>query len=149
MVRRRKRSSTVWAGDRERGAAGYFRTRYAPPDLEALAGVFSAVPEIDRLGLLNDTWALGEAGELPVTSYLELAEAVSIDSDPQILMQLADTFTSIDKLFDGSDRQPAWRAFARERLEPAFKRVGWPAASNEGETTGQLREKLIRAPRPV
>jgi aminopeptidase N len=60
-------------------------------------------------------------------------------------MQLAETLTSIDKLFDGSDRQPAWRAFARERLEPAFKRVGWPPAPNEGETTGRLREKLIRA----
>ena len=127
------------------GQAGYFRTRYAPSELAALASEFSAVPEIDRLGLLNDTWALGEAGELPVTSYLELAEAVSIDSDPQILMQLADTFTSIDKLFDGSDRQPAWRAFARERLEPAFKRVGWLPVPNEGETTARLREKLIRA----
>ena len=127
------------------GQAGYFRTRYAPSELAALASEFSAVPEIDRLGLLNDTWALGEAGELPVTSYLELAEAVSIDSDPQILMQLADTFTSIDKLFDGSDRQPAWRAFARERLEPAFKRVGWLPGPDEGETTGRLREKLIRA----
>ena len=31
---------------------------------------FPAVAEIDRLGVLNDTWALGEAGEVPVTSYL-------------------------------------------------------------------------------
>lgn len=127
------------------GQAGYFRTRYTPPDLNALASEFAAVPEIDRLGLLHDTWALGEAGELPVTSYLELAKAVSIDSDPLILMQLADTFTSIDKLFDGSDRQPAWRAFARNQLKPVFERVGWLPAPTEGETTGRLREGLIRA----
>jgi aminopeptidase N len=127
------------------GQGGYFRTRYTPTDLAALASEFPAVPEIDRLGVLNDTWALGEAGELPVTSYLELAEAVSIDSDPLILMQLADTFTSIDKLFDGSDWQPAWRAFARKRLKPVFERVGWLPAPTEGETTGRLREELIRA----
>ena len=127
------------------GQAGYFRTRYTPPDLAALASEFAAVPEIDRLGLLHDTWALGEAGELPVTSYLELAEAVSIDSDPLILMQLADTFTSIDKLFDGSSGQAAWRAFARKRLTPVFERVGWLPAPTEGETTGRLREELIRA----
>jgi len=127
------------------GQAGYFRTRYTPPDLNALASEFAAVPEIDRLGLLHDTWALGEAGELPVTSYLELAKAVSIDSDPLILMQLADTFTSIDKLFDGSDRQPAWRAFARYQLKPVFERVGWLPAPTEGETTGRLREGLIHA----
>jgi aminopeptidase N len=127
------------------GQAGYFRTRYTPPDLAALASEFEAVPEIDRLGLLHDTWALGEAGELPVTSYLELAEAVAIDSDPLILMQLADTFTSIDKLFDGSSGQAAWRAFARKRLTPVFERVGWLPARTEGETTGRLREELIRA----
>ena len=101
--------------------------------------------EIDRLGLLNDTWALGEAGELPVTSYLELADAVENDSDPLILMQLSKTFTEIDKLFDGSDWQPAWRAFARKRLKPVFERVGWLPAPTEGETRGRLREELIRA----
>jgi aminopeptidase N len=127
------------------GQAGYFRTRYAAPELAALASEFPAVAEIDRLGVLNDTWALGEAGELPVTSYLELAEAVSIDSDPLILMQLARTFTNIDKLFDGVGGQAAWRAFARERLKPVLERVGSLPAPTEAETTGRLREELIRA----
>ena len=127
------------------GQAGYFRTRYAPRDLMSLSAAFDTVPEIDRLGLLNDTWALGEAGEVPVTSYLELAEAVSNDSDPQILMQVAQTFIDMDKLFEGSPHQDAWRAFARRRLQPIFARVGWVPASDEGDTTGRLREKLIRA----
>ena len=118
------------------GQAGYFRTRYAPPDFEVLAREFSAIAEIDRLGVLNDTWALGEAGELPVTSYLGLAAAVSNDSDPLILMQLADTFTSIDRLFDGSERQQEWRAFARRKLAPVFERIGWIPSPTEGETDG-------------
>ena len=127
------------------GQAGYFRTRYSPADLKSLARVFSSVPEIDRLGVLNDTWALGEAGEMPVTSYLELAAAVSYDSDPWILMQLAKTYISIDKLFDGSQHQGEWRAFARGRLQPMFARIGWTPAPNEGQTTARLREDLIRA----
>ena len=127
------------------GQSGYFRVRYAPPDLAALADEFSTVAEIDRLGVLSDTWALGEAGELPVTAYLELAEAVSSDSDPLILIQLSDTLTSIDRLFDGSARQQEWRMFARRRLQPVFARVGWTPAANEAETTALLRETLIRS----
>ncbi len=127
------------------GQSGYFRVRYAPPDLAALADEFSTVAEIDRLGLLSDTWALGEAGELPVTAYLELAEAVSSDSDSLILIQLSDTLTSIDKLFDGSKRQQEWRMFARGRLQPVFARVGWTPAANEAETTALLRERLINS----
>ena len=127
------------------GHAGYFRTRYAPAELAALAQAFPTVAEIDRLGLLNDTWALGEAGELPVTGYLELTEAVANDSESLILMQLASTFTSIDELFDGSPQQDAWRAFARKRLVPAFERVGWTPAPTESQSTGRLRETLILA----
>ena len=127
------------------GQAGYFRTRYSPTDLKSLARAFSSVAEIDRLGALNDTWALGEAGDVPVTSYLELANAVSNDSDPWILMQLAKTYTSIDKLFDGSEHQGDWRAFARGRLQPMFARIGWTAAPKEGQTTARLREELIGA----
>jgi aminopeptidase N len=127
------------------GQAGYFRTQYSPTDLKSLSRSFSSVSDIDRLGVLNDTWALGEAGEVPVTSYLELADAVANDSDPWILMQLAQTYTSIDKLFDGSEHQRAWRAFARGRLQPMFARVGWIPAPNEGETSARLREALIRA----
>jgi aminopeptidase N len=127
------------------GQAGYFRTRYPDADLAVLAAEFSKAAEIDRLGLLNDTWARGEAGELPVTSYLELARAVTSDSDPVILIQLADTLTRIDKLFDGSAEQRAWRTFARERLQPAFVRVGWVPVRGETETAAVLRERLILA----
>lgn len=127
------------------GQAGYFRTRYSEADLAAMTEEFEAIDEIDRLGVLNDTWALGEAGELPVTSYLQLAKAVSIDSDPLILMQLSDTLVSIDRYFDGSNQQHDWRTFARERLQPAFERVGWTPARGESEATALLRETLIRS----
>jgi aminopeptidase N len=127
------------------GQAGYFRTRYAESDLTALAAEFDKVAEIDRLGLLNDAWALGEAGELPVTSYLELAEAVPTDSDPVILIQLTETLTHIDRLFDGSAGQTAWRAYARSRLQPVFARIGWTPVATESEATALLRESLIRS----
>jgi aminopeptidase N len=127
------------------GQAGYFRTRYTPADLSAFAEAFAAIPEVDRLGLLQDTWALGEAGELPVTGYLQLAQAVGSDSDPSILMQITDTVVAIDKLFDGTARQSEWRAFARGRLQPVFAPVGWLPADDESEATGRLREDLIRA----
>jgi aminopeptidase N len=99
----------LWSVIVNAGQAGYFRTRYSEADLAALAAEFPKVAEIDRLGILNDTWALGEAGDVPVTSYLQLANAVSIDSHPLILIELADTLVSIDRYFDGSAQQRAWR----------------------------------------
>jgi aminopeptidase N len=127
------------------GQAGYFRTKYAEPAFERLRAAFDELSEVDRLGLLNDTWSLGEAGEVPVTSYLDLAAVVAADSDPLILLQLTRTLVRIDRLFDGSPAQEAWRIHARARLQPAFARVGWLPAADEGDNVGLLREELIGA----
>jgi aminopeptidase N len=127
------------------GQAGYFRTKYAEHDLQRLRGAFDSLADVDRLGLLHDTWALGEAGELPATQYLELAGAVAADANPLIVIQQARTLASIDHLFKGSAEQAGWRAFARARLQPAFVRVGWLPASGEADNVALLREELIRA----
>jgi len=127
------------------GQAGYFRTRYNDAQWRELQAGFGRLEEIDRLGLLNDSWALAQAGELPVTHYLELASQVAADSDPLILMALARTLIRIDRLFEGSTQQQAWRAFARSRLQPMFARVGWLPAGDEGDNVALLRETLIRA----
>jgi len=127
------------------GQAGFFRVRYSEVDSQALRAVFDALAEVDRLGMLNDAWALGEAGEVPITSYLELAAAVSFDSHPFIVVQLARTLVSIDRLMDGSAVQARWRAYARQRLRPTFERIGWLPAEGEDEAVALLRETLIRA----
>jgi aminopeptidase N len=127
------------------GQAGYFRVRYTAADSQALRAVFGDLAEIDRLGMLNDAWALGEAGDVPITNYLELAAAIGSDSHPFIVIQLARTLMSIDRLLDGSGWQDEWRAYARQRLRPAFEGVGWLPVEGEAATVALLREALIRA----
>jgi aminopeptidase N len=127
------------------GHAGYFRVRYTEMDSLALRAVFDDLAEIDRLGILNDAWALGEAGEVPITNYLELAAAIGSDSHPFIVIQLARTLVSIDRLLDGSGVQAEWRAYARQRLRPTFERIGWLSVDGEAEAVALLRETLIRA----
>jgi len=126
------------------GHAGYFRTLYAPGETARLRDNFARIAEVDQLGLLGDTWALGEAGRIPAASYLELATAVAGDSDPLILQNVAAAFGKIDRMFDGSDAQGAWRAYARNSLRPVFDRVGWLPAPGESESVALLRESLIR-----
>jgi len=126
------------------GQAGYFRTQYGPTDFARLRDEFGRVADVDRLGILNDTWALGAAGRIAATNYLELASVVPDDADPLVLRQVAATFDTIDQLLDGSREQGAWRSYARATLRPMFDRVGWLPAAGESESTALLRERLIR-----
>jgi aminopeptidase N len=127
------------------GQAMYFRTQYADPEFARLRGNFDRLADVDRLGLLNDAAALSQNGTIAATRYLELASAVPPGSHPYILAQLADEFAEIDRLLQGSPQQEAWRAYARQRLQPVFDRVGWLPVHGESQPTALLRESLIAA----
>jgi aminopeptidase N len=125
------------------GQSGYFRTLYPASQAARLRSAFAKVPEIDQLGLLNDASALGSAGIVPATSYLDFARYVPADSDPLVWALVARKFAAIDRVFDGSAEQADWRKLARERIEPQFERVGWTAKPGQGDVTALLRESLI------
>jgi aminopeptidase N len=127
------------------GQAGYFRTLYPPSQLARLRASFALIDEVDLLGLLSDASALGGAGLIPATSFLDLEYAVPAGSDPVIWTAIASKLAEIDLQFDGSTQQADWRALARARARPQFEKVGWAPRPGESDTTALLRESLIRS----
>ncbi len=128
------------------GQAGYYRTLYSPAALAALTGAFGGVAAIDQLGILSDAWSLGLAGYQPASDFLDLARAVPVDADPQIVGKIAQVFANIDYYYrDQPAAQARFRAFAVRRLDPAFAAVGWTARAGEATAVANLRNTLIVA----
>lgn len=127
------------------GHTGYFRTLYPPAEFGRLKASFARLAPADQLGLLDDTWALGAAGYVPVENYLELAETIALDVDPVIWRQLVATFTMLHHLDTGRPAQTAFNAYARRILQPVFDHVGWSATPGEADNISLLREDLILA----
>ncbi|MCX7177031.1 MAG: M1 family metallopeptidase [Proteobacteria bacterium] len=126
------------------GQSGYYRTVYAPGHFRTIAGNFGALAPIDQLGLLSDTWSLGLAGLQPVSDFLDLAKATSIDADPQIWGKIAGVFEAINAYYQGDDtRKPVFQKFAIARLTPVFARIGWTPRPDELDTVAILRNELI------
>ena len=125
------------------GQAAYYRTRYADAEFARLHQHFDRLANVDRLGLLNDASSLAQSGVLATARYLELADAVAIDSHPYLVMQLAGRFAAIDRLMQGSPQLDEWRRYARARLRPAFDRLGWSPIEGESQPTALLREELL------
>ncbi|WP_430390605.1 M1 family metallopeptidase [Dyella sp. 20L07] len=126
------------------GQSGYYRTLYAPAQFAAIKGDFAKLAPIDQLGVMSDTWALGMAGLQPVSDFLDLAKATSVDADPQIWDEVAGSFSGLNDYYRGdAARQAAFRAFAIKQLAPVFARVGWQAQPNESVPTTILRTHLI------
>ena len=126
------------------GQSGYYRTLYAPAQFARIAERFRAVPPIDQLGLLLDSWALGRAGRQPASDVLELAKATPLDADPQIWGEIASIFAGIDDYYRGDpSRRALFRKFAVARLAPVFARTGWVPRADEPATVAILRSRLI------
>ena len=126
------------------GQSGYYRTLYTPTEFAAIKNDFTKLDPIDQLGLMDESWALGMAGLQPVSSFLDLAQKVPADADPQIWANVAGTFSGLNSYYRGDKaRQDRFDAFAIKELKPVFARVGWDAKPGEGDPTTILRMQLL------
>jgi aminopeptidase N len=126
------------------GQSGYYRTLYTPTAFKALSASLTKLPEIDELGLMNDTWSLGMAGLQPASDVLDLDQHVAADASPEMWEEVAGTFAALDNYYKGyADRQAVLRKFAIARLSPAFARIGWTPKADESGPTKILRSSLI------
>jgi aminopeptidase N len=125
------------------GQTGYFRVAYDPALWAPLAAQFAALSADDQLGLLYDSRALGEAGQVPLNDFLELADHAEAGADPEVLNTLADQLASIDFYYEGLPGRSAYRAFARGRLNPVLARLGWDVHPGEPDNDAVLRATIL------
>ncbi|MBV7535170.1 M1 family metallopeptidase [Duganella sp. sic0402] len=127
------------------GQSGYYRTLYSPKAFSTLAADFASMPTIDQLGLLADSWALGLAGHMPASGFLDLAANAPADAAPEVWQRIAGVLAGLHGRYEGQQEQrAALERFTRARLAPVFARVGWTANKDEAATVANLRATLIR-----
>ena len=100
---------------------------------------------VDQLGLLYDTWALGEAGYSPVTNYLDLVRAMPPAADSTVWLQIVSVLTSIHRYYDGNPGQAEFTTFARAILQPLVERLGWDPHAGEDPNAVLLRSSVLAA----
>ena len=126
------------------GQSGYYRTLYAPAQLDGLRKDFAKVATIDQLGLLNDNWALGMAGQQSPTVFLDFIAATPLAAAPEVWSGIAGRLDDLDDMFKGDPAaQARLRKFAAARLTPVFAPLGWEAKPDESSSTALLRTRLI------
>ncbi|WP_049974606.1 M1 family metallopeptidase [Azospirillum sp. B4] len=132
------------------GQTGYFRVAYAEPAFKALVDHVDQLAAIDQLGLLYDSAALGEAGQMAMSDSLALIRALRPDADPAVWQQAADYLRDVDAYYTGrapgvGQGQAAFRAYARGVLAPVLSAIGWDPQPGQGDKVGLARTALIRA----
>jgi aminopeptidase N len=126
------------------GDVGYYRVQYDAANLKALSASYKQMTAADRVNLLGDVWAMVEAGRETPDKFLELTKQLTGETELVVWTQVLGSLREIDDLERGAPDRPAFRAYARDLLNPVLAQVGWDAKPDDTPDVVLLRSSLIR-----
>ena len=128
------------------GGTGFYRVKYDAAQTGALARRFTRLAPADQVTLMSDTFALAQAGELPMEHRLTLVAQIPQVTGPArtALFDLAGTgFGFLDDALAGTPTQPLLHAAGRRVFAPELARLGWDERRGDDAQTLKLRGALI------
>ncbi len=129
------------------GQRGVYRVKY---DSESLSRIMPLVetkvlPNSDRWGLHNDTWALCAAGEISVKNYLDFTRAYMAEDDYIVSSDVADALHFLYLITANEVFWDRMKGHAMEYFSNIFERLGWDPKKGEKHTDAMLRSYAISA----
>jgi aminopeptidase N len=123
--------------------AGNYRVQYDEASWKLLVAELPRLSSADRVNLMNDAWALVQAGRAPLSLYLSLIEKLPSKTELAEREQIIHVFDFISRLLAGQPQRDQFQKYARSILRPSFDEIGWDPKSGEPVKVASLRASLI------
>ncbi len=124
---------------------GFYRVRWSAPLRAALvANAQSTLSDIERYGLVDDTWASLLAGSTSAEEFLTLADGFREERDASVWRRLIASLDQLHRLVDG-DALTAMQIRIHATLSPALDRLGWDVSPDDSDRDRELRGALLGA----
>ncbi|MBV9950990.1 MAG: M1 family metallopeptidase, partial [Acidimicrobiia bacterium] len=124
------------------GGHGFYRVRYAPELVTALAASRDVeLDAVERYGLVDDAWASLLAGTIGTPEFLPLVRSFAEESDLSVWQRIIGCLGALDRIVPEADRE-GLRAFVRALLGPALLKLG-DRSTGEPHRTSALRATLF------
>ncbi len=129
------------------GEVGFYSTKYEPALLEALHQPIREreLRQDDRMGIVRDTFALAEAGELPTVQALRLAEQFYNEVSYNVWVEVLSGLGEVDILLAGRASQKTFHKYVLRLLKNIRKQVDWTPKKGESDNTTLLRSLILKA----
>jgi puromycin-sensitive aminopeptidase len=127
------------------GGHGFYRVRYDRDLFARLVDRLPSLDDLERYGLIDDTWAFVESGQQPATDFLRLAGAYKEETEQAVWGAVLGGVAAIGHHLVDDEHRPAYAAWVGKLVTPAFSRLGWDPRSGESDLTRRLRGQLIGA----
>lgn len=128
-----------------RDRTGFYRTVYDENHLAKLATAVanSRLSDLDRLGLLADSFEAAKAGYASTVDALKLLEAYSREDSVVVWDVIAGGLGSIRTVMDDTDLRAAMKPFVRELVAEQLARLGWKEKADDSHFDKLLRPTIL------
>ncbi|XP_032596884.1 puromycin-sensitive aminopeptidase isoform X2 [Drosophila grimshawi] len=127
------------------GTVGYYRTRYSQSMLEQLLPAVEnmELPPLDRLGLIDDMFAMVQAGQASTVDVLQLVGSYRNETNYTVWTAITNSLANLHILISHTDLMDDFNRFGRCLYEPVATRLGWEPRENENHLDTLLRSLVF------
>ncbi|CAB3259962.1 unnamed protein product [Arctia plantaginis] len=127
------------------GTVGYYRTRYPASMLAQLVTAIrdGSLPPLDRLGLLDDCFALVQARHTQTAESLKLMEAFSNETNFTVWSSISNCMSKLSALLSHTPLDKPLKNFGRKLFSNITRRLGWDAEEKESHLDTLLRSLVL------
>ncbi|MEX2252454.1 MAG: M1 family metallopeptidase [Acidimicrobiia bacterium] len=127
------------------GGHGFYRTRYSEPLFAGLLANLHLLDDIERYGLVSDTWAMIRAAQVPASDFLDLVGAFREEKEQAIWSVITGGLAAIEHHALSDEARPSFQRFVRDLIGPTLDRLAWDHGPDDSDLTRKLRGDLIAA----
>ncbi|XP_012523522.1 puromycin-sensitive aminopeptidase isoform X2 [Monomorium pharaonis] len=127
------------------GTIGFYRTCYSQSTLSLLLPAIKdhTLPPLDRLGLLDDLFAMVQAGYASTVEVLELMQAFLHEDNYTVWSNIVNILSKIGTLISHLDFEDSLKTFGRNLFREVNARLGWDPKPNESHLDTLLRSLVL------
>jgi len=127
------------------GSVGFFRVQYSPEMLEQFLPSIQqkVLPPVDRLGLLDDLFALVQSGQASTASVLKLLEAFKDEDNYTVWHSISNVMSKLNLLLQYTDYHQQFKSYGMQLFGLIEEKLGWEAKSNESHLNTMLRSLVL------
>ncbi|KAJ8924872.1 hypothetical protein NQ315_001027 [Exocentrus adspersus] len=127
------------------GTIGFYRTQYTPEMLEKFIPAIQnkTLPPLDRLGLLDDLFAMVKAGHTSTVEVLKLLKAFEDETDYNVWSSIGNILVRIGQLLGHTDCDKDYSKFQKQILRKVYKKLGWNQSPGETHLDTLLRGLVL------
>jgi alanyl aminopeptidase len=123
--------------------AGYYRWNLSPALNTRLARHAARLTPRERVGLLENTSALLNGGQLAGDEYLSFIAAFAGDREPEVTQKIAGQLAGVRTSLVPAEQRDQFDLFSASLLRPALARIGLRPVAGEPEHVTPLRSTLL------